>query len=259
MIRDLRKPSLLALAATVAATFAAPTASAQLTPTRVDACFQTGTNTSTTSHDGTPCSSSSDWTRWIIPGNTSPNRPDDYFNFSRATPGALTFDANTNLSNAFNLGYFTFEDVSNCSYGYSCVHPTSGSNTLRLQLDFSGFPGEVTYDLLTVNFFGSPTQSEAYSFSGGGWSNWFTVDGEDYRFAVVGFDTPHPGSAANYCKSYDAIPTANGTRYDTGDGGKLCGQFERKVSQVAEPATLTLVAAGFVGLVGVARRRRDEV
>jgi len=256
----MKKTTLFAFAALAASGIAAP-AAAQLTPTRVDACFQPGTNTSGVSHDGTACSSNSDWTRWTIPGNTSPNRPDDQFQFSRATPGPLAFDPNTNLSNAFNLGYFTFSDVSNCGgilWTYSCQHPTSGSSVLRMQLDFSGYPGEVTYDLLTVNFFGSAQDAEAYSFTGGGWSDWFTVGGEDYRFAVVGFDTPHPGNASNYCKDFDAIPTTNGKRYDTGDGGKLCGQFEKKAQQVAEPATLTLVAAGFAGLVGVARRRRNE-
>ncbi len=248
----------LLMTATIAAMVGAAPASAQLTATRVDACFLTGTNASATSHETSACASNSDWTRWSIPGVTSPDRPDDYFQFERAGTVPLTFGAD-NRSNAFNLGYFTFSDNLNCrDKGQSCVHPTSGSNTLRFQVNMTGYAGEFQYDLLTVNFFGSSNAAEAYSFSGGGWSNWFNVGGEEYRFAVVGFDTPHPGNAANYCKDYDAIPTAGNNWYDSADGGKLCGQFEKKVSQVAEPATLSLVAAGLMGLVGVARRRRDE-
>ncbi|MBL0939843.1 MAG: PEP-CTERM sorting domain-containing protein [Gemmatimonadaceae bacterium] len=240
---------ILILAASIAATVGASPASAQLSATRVDACFQnqSGSTTGHQSSNGnsvTACSSNATNTWWSMPGTYSSQ--DDYFMFERATPGALTFGAN-NLSNTFNLGYFYFSDNSN--------NGGDRSTTLKFEFTFAGYVGEWAYSGLTVNYDDRGSSAERFSFSGGAWSDWFTVGGDQYRFAVVGFDTPHPGSAANYCKDYDAIPSTG--QYTEANNGKLCGQFEKKAAQVAEPATLTLVAAGFAGLVGVARRRRE--
>jgi len=240
----MKKTTLFAFAALAAAGMAAP-AAAQLTPTRVDACFLGSSGSSVYQTGNGPCAANSGTTYWNMPG--SYDYDDDLFTFQRATPPALTFGG-SGLSNVFNLGYFQFDNNSD--------NGGDRSSVLRLQFSFDDYVGEWNYDGLTVNYDDRGNNPEWFSFGGGAWSDWFTVDGEEYRFAVVGFDTPHPGNSENYCKDYDGIPSSG--QYSEASGGKLCGQFEKKVQQVAEPATLTLVAAGFAGLVGVARRRRNE-
>ncbi len=243
----------------------ASTAEAQLTQVNgVDACFLGASGSSTrhyTSSGNTTsaCSSNAASTQWSMPG--SPSSGDDYFTFERApTPGAagssggstaISFGAD-NKSNVFNLGWFRFDDQTNTANNMSSV--------LRFELFLNNMTSTpVIYDGLTVNYINNDTKwsnkKETYSFSGGAWSNWFTVGSDQYRFAVVGYDTPHPGSAANYCKSFDPI---DGRVYSESDNGKLCGQFEKMSSVVPEPSTYALMAAGLAGLGFFARRRRNQ-
>lgn len=245
----MRKLNLKVFLAATTVLIAAP-AQAQLTVNRVDACFQavSGTSTSHQNSNGNTvaaCASNAVVTYWDLQGPY--NAGDDYFGFQRVSVGPLTFGAD-NLSNVFNLGWFYFVDANNTNSGGA-----DKSTTLKFEFTFADYVGEWSYTGLTVNYDYRNSSPELFSLSGGEWSDWFTVNGEEYRFAIVGFDTPHPGSPANYCKTTDDIPTG---WYSEASNGKLCGQFEKR-STVAEPATLSLVAAGFLGLMGVARRRRD--
>ena len=125
---------------------------------------------------------------------------------------------------------------------------------VELYLNSNTATPNLTYDLLTVNYFDKGNNPEKYNFSGGGWSRIFSVGAAQYQFAVVGFDTPHPGAPANYCKSFDAIPSTR--QYSEFDNGKLCGQFQRVPgTTVPEPSTYALMAAGLAGVFGIARRR----
>ncbi|WP_411282361.1 PEP-CTERM sorting domain-containing protein [Gemmatimonas sp.] len=243
----------MAVGAAISLAGLAAPAQAQLVLGGLNACFIAPSGTT-----GSTCANGTSTATWSMPGSLSSD--DDRFALLRATPDApggstLTPTFTNNMSKVFNLGYFTFDNRDNTS--------ASAQATLRFELFFGNSTNVVglTYDNLKVNYFDKGNAAETYNFSGGAWSNWFTAGADQYRFAVVGYDTPHPGSPENYCKSYNAMPaTSVGSQYGEASNGKLCGQFELKASPnvqttVPEPSTYALMGAGLLGIFGFARRR----
>ena len=85
----------------------------------------------------------------------------------------------------------------------------------------------------------------------------FSLDGHNYEFQYTGFDAPFSQhSSTNFCGQVDvALPT----QFTNDTNAKLCGQIRYVgAAAVPEPASLALLAAGFAGLFGAARRRKQD-
>lgn len=88
----------------------------------------------------------------------------------------------------------------------------------------------------------------------------FSIGAYNYEFRYTGFDNwnnNQPNTTANYCQG--AVDNTLPANFGSSTERKLCGAIKYTgTTQVAEPATISLVAAGLMGLFGVARRRRNE-
>lgn len=184
--------------------------------------------------------------------NSSPNSAD--------WPGGPSSSANNRQLNFggvgstldIYLGYFSFNREGS-SEGSNPDAEDLSSVFLSMNLAFNG--GTASYiDQFRINAL-EQSGPDGITFASAPWVN-FDIGGSSYSFMVTGLDSPYSSNEANYCDDRDY---GIGSSFTNDVDGKLCGRIRYNGrTQVAEPATLSLVAAGLMGLVGVARRRRDE-
>ncbi len=173
-------------------------------------------------------------------------------------PGGPASNAASNRSLAFN----SVGQTRNLYLGYWSFDRDEGNDLLSAFLSMNLY-----FDAGTLNL-NNNLKIEDVNQSGGdairvlGIDNpvAFSFGGYNYEFRYTGFDNwtnNQPNTESNYCQG--AVDNALPVTFTNDVQRKLCGSITYTGrTQVAEPATLSLVAAGLMGLVGVARRRRDE-
>lgn len=277
MVKHFRK---LVLISAASLTVAAPAVAQNLTWFGSTACFGSPNPSNRVSVSNCNLSSSTSTNMSWDSNNSSSTRSsisfqvNEYNNGSSSTdwPGGPASNASTNRSLAFGavgatqnlyLGYFDFNQVQGddlisafLSMNLTFANGSVGlSDNLQIQgvERYSCWPNNQNCwfyndqpDGIMVAAFNNPVA--------------FSLGGYNYEFRYTGFDNWNnntPGTAANYCQG--AVDNGLPATFTGDTQRKLCGSITYTgPTQVPEPATLTLVAAGFSGLVGVARRRRTH-
>jgi hypothetical protein len=269
---------LFAIAASAAVLSAAPAEAQNLTWFGSTACFGSPNPSNRVTVSNCNLSSSTSTTMYWDSNDGSSSRStvnfqvNEYNNGGSSTdwPGGPASNSSTNRSLAFGavgatqnlyLGYFDFNQVqgddlvsANLSMNLTFANGAVALNdNLQIQgvEQYSCWPSNQNCwiynnqpDGIMVAALGNPVA--------------FSLGGYNYEFRYTGFDNWNnntPNTTSNYCQG--AVDNGLPATFTGDTQRKLCGSITYTgPTQVAEPATLTLVAAGFAGLVGVARRRR---
>ncbi|MBL0939844.1 MAG: PEP-CTERM sorting domain-containing protein [Gemmatimonadaceae bacterium] len=168
-----------------------------------------------------------------------------------------------NSYQVFNLG--TMSWVNGNTSGYTSDYVT-GFN-LRLYLTAStyfDYSGAVSANIddsgsnqgVTFDWINQPGNNNSNNMAGfpldEGW-RYFEADNKKYQFRILGFDTGN-----SQCGEYGDVSQFTQSLGSSSETKNICGKIEYVGDvKVSEPATFALVSAGLLGLVGVARRRRE--
>lgn len=197
--------------------------------------------------------------------SNSSNRSSVVFDRSNTPGGPLAPSSSISFS---GLNDWTIFSLGRVTYNNGTVNPSGNTSGFSI-LATSNFNVAMFFDNSTTPTFNYVNQvgltnnedggTDNVVFSGGALQA-FSIGGYDYEFRIAGFDY----SSQNRCtdgdiEDLDFLPETLQASAGNSVSGQLCGKiYYRGRSTVAEPATLSLVAAGLMGLVGMARRRRDE-